>query len=410
MVSLVGGRLLARVLLAGVLLGGPGEGIAQTPEPPVEPPPNGADYWTVPGFKEHPPLGPEKARGIIFWSHGLSGRRAQYQYPPPGVIEHLAKDGWDIVKINRNPIYETSWLDAGLKHVRDLSARADKAKAEGYRQVLAAGQSYGGAISIEASARNPRIDAVLALSPGQGSDAGNISNSREFENLTRYLIESIEGVQAAKVAVMLPAGDSLHPFEVRGPKVRSALANKASFVLFEESMPIKGHGAGYTEQFAAWYGGCLTSYFAAPTVSGETVCPSPAKVPTFLTLDDQKIVPPPPGTPPPLAALSGSWFGDFYDKGKLVTDRQEVGLVIETVSPEKLDIIHTYGAGPKRMLSMQSTRYAADWDGERFFYKSPTDKLTLAIWPAKGETFRMVMTGFRSGTVYEFEMRRLAEP
>jgi len=401
-------RLAARRAVMALLLATlPFSGFAQTK---VEPPPDGAVYWTVDGYKEYPPVGPEKAKGIVLWSHGVRGRQASYQYPPAPVVELLAKDGWDVVKINRNPIYEDGWLNSGLKHVRDVAARAAKAKADGYRVVMVGGESYGGAIAIEASAREPKIDAVFALVPGQGSDAGNIGNTREYENLTAELIESIEDAKAAKIVVAIAEGDHLHPFEVRGPKLRTVLMKKKSFVLFDEAMPIKGHGAGNTRQFAAWYGPCLVGYFAGPEKHGETACPSPAKVPTFLRPDDQKIEPPPPGTPEPLAALSGSWVGAFYVKGQLVTDRQEIGLVVEAVSPEKLDIIHTYGAGPKRMLSMQSTRYAAAWDGERYFYKSPTDKLTLAIWPAKGETFRMVMTGLSSGTAFEFEMRRLAEP
>src|SRR5690606_9288751 len=101
----------------------------------------------------------------------------------------------------------------------------------------------------EASARSDAIDAVLALSPGHGSDATQVGNTREFENLTKQLTDSVERSRSPKIVVVVAEGDLLHPFEERGPVLRAALQAKTSFVLFDEALPIKGHGAGMTDQF-----------------------------------------------------------------------------------------------------------------------------------------------------------------
>ncbi len=398
----------ARSVAVAVLLASlPGDGFAQTPVPP---PPNGADYWTELGFKTHTLKGPETAKGIVFWSHGLDGRRAQYQYPPPPVIELFAKEGWDVLKIGRNPVNETTWLNSGLKHVRDLSERVDKAKADGYRNVLVAGQSYGGAISIEAAARNGKIDGVLALSPGQGSDAGNIGNTRNFDSLTVDLIASLDGVRTGKIVVLVAENDVLHPLEVRGPKLRAALQKKPAFVLFDETMPIKGHGAGGTLQFSAWYGPCLLRFMGEAAPGGETVCPPPPGIPIFLTVPNQKIEPPPPDIPPALAGLSGAWHGKLPEEGVASARLRDVGIVVETVSAAKASIVYQLGAGPDRNLNMDADRLAVNWEGDRFIYRSGSNKFSLSVLPPKDGTMRLIVTGSSTGKVFDMEMRREGAP
>jgi hypothetical protein len=95
-------RAAARIalsLLAGVFALGSAALEAQPYDPP---PSNFTAYWEVPGFKDHPYQGPEKAKGAVLWSHGVSGQHVQYAGPPPDVLRDFARAGWDIVKIQRN--------------------------------------------------------------------------------------------------------------------------------------------------------------------------------------------------------------------------------------------------------------------------------------------------------------------
>lgn len=366
-------------------------------------PPNNAAYWTVPAFADKLPQGPTKAKGIIFWSHGVSGQLPQYQYPTPPLMRQFANAGWDIIKINRNPIYENSWINAGLQHAADLSRRVDAARKEGYSSVVAAGQSYGGAISIEASARNAKIDAVLAFSPGHGSDARNFSVHRRFDMLTDMLIEAIARAQAAKLVVLVAENDDLHPFELRGPKIRAALTKKTAFVLFDESMPIKGHGAGQTNQFAAWYGVCLRRFVEAAAVTGETHCRAPEPTPQFLPITNYR--------PPNRAAnnettaagmLSGTWVGAFPDTPTV--RGQEVAIYFQTVAENEIKLLYMLGAGPENTLSMSNSLLTLQRDGTRFVTKPTKSKFALAVTPRNGAPPQLQIVGSSSGNLYTIDL------
>jgi pimeloyl-ACP methyl ester carboxylesterase len=240
----------------------------------LDPPPDHGAYWTAPAFQHYPPQGPQLARGIVLWSHGVHDTRAEYREPVPATLELFARNSYDVVRIQRDPRYENTWTNAGLNHVRDLVARAEKAKAEGYKLVIAAGQSYGGAIALEGSDRTSAIDGVLAMSPGYGSDA--LSGGSTYENQTAYLVEAVMKSRAQRIVLVFGAHDSLHPFQVRGPTLREALAERGKpFVLVDESAPglPGGHTVGYTRQFTQLYGKCVDRFLVLRKVrSGETRC------------------------------------------------------------------------------------------------------------------------------------------
>ncbi len=105
-------------------------------------------YWTVPAYEKYPLKGPESALGFIIWNHGLDGTRSQYQFPPPLLLQGLAALGWDVIKLNRNPSWENSWSNAGRRHVARNLEEVAAAREKGYRRIIVAGQSYGGAIAL----------------------------------------------------------------------------------------------------------------------------------------------------------------------------------------------------------------------------------------------------------------------
>src|SRR4029077_9938141 len=133
--------------------------------------PDGRAYWTEYGFCDLPVKGPSQAKGLVLWSHGLAADREQFNDLPAPIVRAMQLAGWDVIRINRNNLYEKSWESSGPKHRDDALDRLRAAKAQGYRFVVLASQSYGGTISIEASARSAEVDGVLAFSAGHGSDA-----------------------------------------------------------------------------------------------------------------------------------------------------------------------------------------------------------------------------------------------
>jgi len=328
------------------------------PEMACGQPPDGRAYWAEYAFCDLPARDPGEALGLILWSHGVSGNRDQYKSAPPLFVRRLAQAGWDVVKIDRNGLYEHGWSASGGKHVDDLLQRARQAKARGYARVIAAGQSFGGVISIEANAREPDIFyGVVAASPGHGSDSPYYSagvTRGEYYNLDNYLLKALAGQHTGRLVVSLPPGDILHPNrdgDPIGPKVRKVLESSGlPFIQFDESLPITGHGAAYTNQFDAWFGRCLQNFLdpRRSLWSGETKCANPDPVPTFLLPAGFKI--PRPGQEG-LARWLGAWDGGWpgYDS--------EFRIVIDKVEGSTASLYYCIGPGPRREHSMACYRH-----------------------------------------------------
>ena len=374
-------RLLALVAILALFRAAPAPALEPLAAPDADPPSIFTGYWLALGWPELPPRGPAASRGLVFWSHGVSGDRPQYQAPPHEAVRRLAEAGWDVVKIQRNPTFEAfgSWTASGVRHVADLARRAEAAKAEGYARVIAAGQSYGGAISIEASGRTAAIDAVLAFVPGHGSDAATTSHARSYENLTHMLVDGIGDMKAARVALLIAGDDPLHPHERRGPRLHAALRRLAvPFALFDETMPIKGHGAGATRQFDAWYGECLLDFLEREDRRpGETVCAPPDPLPAFLLPRHLRLANVPSELSPPRARLAGAWSGRYPTDG----DR-EVLVALERIAAGGARLIYAVGSGPSGSLDMGWGRWDARWVGDSLFARSDTgNTITLTARP-----------------------------
>jgi hypothetical protein len=317
--------------------------------------PDGRAYWTEYGFCDLALRGPTQAKGLVLWSHGVSGDKEQFRNPPPPVVRRLATVGWDVIRINRNNLYEKGWATSGPRHRDDAIERSRAAKAQGYKQVVLAGQSYGAMISLEANAKSTDIDGVLAFSPGHGSDAGQAGGSDRYRNLNRYLLDAVAAQKGGRVVVLIADGDLLHPDRGAGSgfgaQLRTALAATGRpHVVFDETGPIHGHGAGTTNQFAAWFGPCVVGFLdpARPVAAGETVCKAPDPLPRFILPADLKR--PTPGAEG-AARWLGAWEGTFGD------DKRSVMIVVEAAGPDGATLVYSPGSGPRQDLSMGYDRY-----------------------------------------------------
>ncbi|MBN9087891.1 MAG: hypothetical protein J0J01_13350 [Reyranella sp.] len=335
--------------------------------------PDGRSYWLEYGFCDQPMKGPAVAKGLILLNHGVNRDLPQYQFPVPPVVARLVRDGWDVVKLNRNNLYESCrnssgtllncWT-AGTKHVDELIARAQQAKAQGYQRLIAAGQSFGGAIAVEANARAPGLfHGVLATAPGHGSDAptgGSSSTSGTYPVLDKQILDTLAAQKNGRIVLAFPPNDKYHPNrdgDPIWPKARQVLQGTGRpFVLFGEGLPVNGHGAGTTPQFDAWFGDCIRNFMdPAQAPAGEVRCPPPASLPTFL-LPAGLMVPPPGGGP---ARFLGRW------QGKLDQINQQALIVVDQVNGDTASYIYALDAGPNREFNMVSIRYAARIEGDR---------------------------------------------
>ncbi len=345
--------------------------------------PDGRAYWAEYGFCDVPVKGPREAKGLVLWSHGLAADREQFNNPPPPVVRAMQLAGWDVIRINRNNLYEKSWESSGPKHRDDALDRLRDAKMRGYRFVVLAGQSYGGTISLEASARSAEVDGVLAFSPGHGSDAnqGAQGGRERYRTLTAMLLKTMSAQKAGRVVVLTAGGDLLQPDRVPGSgfgtQLRAALnATGRPYVVFDENSPIRGHGAGTTNQFAAWFSGCMLRFLdpTQPVSAGETVCRPPDPLPRFLLPADLK-------RPMPSTAGPARWLGVW--QGTYVENRRDFMFVVEAINESAATVVYATSAGPQQDMNMDSDRYTnAKIAGD-----------TLTIDRGGGQTITLVRAG-----------------
>ena len=372
---------------------------------PYDPPPSAfTAYWDVPAFKDFPYKGPNAARGVVFYSHGVSGQQVQYTSPPPEHVKDLARAGWDVVKIQRNNTHENGWSASGTRHVADLLERVQKAREQGYRKIIAAGQSYGGAISLEASRKTELLFGIIATGPGHGSDAcgsrAGFSNSRISDNLQKRLADTIEESKAPRIVVVMAASDECQGFNNPTGMIRAAL-NKTpgQFVFLDDTMPVHGHGASHTNQFQLWYGACLLDFLNPDKMPREKEirCQAPNPVPKFLFPSDFA----PPAANPTGEKLIGLWSGMLASGNTSGASVQEVCVVIERVQGNTLTGLVSFGAGSERKLSMSWTRRSLQRAGDVFTYRQQSNAYQIVLTPSAAGAKNLSITSSNGNTTWE---------
>jgi len=232
-------------------------------------------YWTVPAYEKYPLKGPESALGFIIWNHGLDGTRSQYQFPPPLLLQGLAALGWDVIKLNRNPSWENSWSNAGRRHVARNLEEVAAAREKGYRRIIVAGHSYGGAIALAVAGEVADLWAVIAAAPGTGQSqrADGIITDRWSHAIAAQTYDQLRAATRTRLVAIFPEDDELIGIP-RGAEARAILAEKAMpFLLVDETAPLKGHGAAYAAAFNP-YASCIAYFLdpAAEPAAGEFRC------------------------------------------------------------------------------------------------------------------------------------------
>jgi hypothetical protein len=329
-------------------------------------------------------LGPERALGIVIWNHGISGTSPQYQVPPALVMRLLQAKGWDVIKINRNNLGETS-AEASLRRAVDRTLEEVKAQRQrGYRRIVLAGQSFGGYITLEAAEAEKDVFGVVAIAPGvvlRGGGSFGLDGA-----VTDRLLQRIG---AGRVAIVFPAADSTFGNVERGPSAVKILRSRVGpWLLLDETSGITGHGGATGGQFSLRYGTCLMKFLSPDELpSGRFSCPesNPWEAaqevlgwPSSVTPVSESSI---PGA---VTALTGTWYGllgesivafalvDGTDGGlnvlyRAATPRVSGGIFLSTVSgqevhvrlPSKAEIIvvpHPDGAATLTWISADRTR------------------------------------------------------
>lgn len=261
-----------------------------------------AQYEVVQGFDDLPPKGPGSALGIVIWNHGLSGNNDQSNFPPPNYVRSLHAAGWDVIRIKRDGLSEGGgWATAGLRHVARTVEEVQRAKAQGYARVILAGQSYGGAITLEA-ARRTEVYAIIPSAPGTGVNLTLVGTVQASTDGSNHLYAALADGKFERAAPILPFSDEFAlGSPERGQRSREILAarNAPFLPLDDRSTVLTSHGGSSSSAMTQIYAKCLAAFLdpnhapsagpaacgqgglpAAPDLIAETATLKPAAMPT----------------------------------------------------------------------------------------------------------------------------------
>lgn len=310
-------------------------------------------YWTAPAYAKYPAKGPDKALGLVIWNHGADVPLAQYNGPPIPAVAGLAARGWDVVMLNRNPVWDNSWANAGRRHVARVAEEVAAARKAGYRRIVVAGQSYGGAIALAAAGAIDGLWAVIATAPGTGQELGGDGNfGKQWKAaVAQQTYAQLRAAGTTRLAVVFPDADEFIGLK-RGAEARAILGAKPlPFLIVDETAPLKGHHAAYGKAFSP-YAACI-GYFLDPATAapnGEFRCGHDEFAAVRRAIRAAK--------PDALAGDGARWFGYFEKTG------QEIVLTVKRGDDAGAPLVeYAWGKGVLSTFRPGAATLAAERDG-----------------------------------------------
>jgi pimeloyl-ACP methyl ester carboxylesterase len=285
--------------------------------------------------------------GVVVWSHGRSLSYEDYKSPNPPYLSVLRAAGWDVFRFDR--LRDQDTLSGSS---RRLAAYADRLKAEGYRRVVLAGQSFGAFLSLMAADRSDNVDAVVATAPAAFGSFSEFYDSWRL-NATR-LYPILAKIKRARVMLFYFHDDDYDPGG-RGPQSRKILERRGlPFAVINQPQYLTGHWASGTGLFLRRFGDCIREFIADDSLKGQFTChPVWGNEPSAdLSLPSELVHPRQPikavlsGSSPRLtsavepAPVREAWYG-LYPNGR------EVLLALERVEGNRLTAVYAVGPGIK---------------------------------------------------------------
>lgn len=221
-----------------------------------------AQYTILEGMPDLPNKGPAAALGVLIWNHGLLGMHDQSRFPPPAYAGTLMRAGWDVRRIGRDPMQEGGgWSGAGQRHVARTVEEIARAKAEGYKRVVLAGQSYGGAITLEAGKR-AEVWAMIPSAPGIGISLSHVGSFTDQNQGTGHLFGALTDTRAARVVGILPFQDEFALSSPERGRRSREIANSLGlpYLPLDDDSGLVGHGGSSSALMNFAYGECVARF------------------------------------------------------------------------------------------------------------------------------------------------------
>jgi pimeloyl-ACP methyl ester carboxylesterase len=196
--------------------------------------------------------GPQKASGLIVWSHGYFLGVDATATAPQGQVAYFTKHGYDLYRFDRQ--YIRDWPGDATQLVEDVR----HAKSMGYRRVVLAGQSAGAWVSVAATYRGAPVDGVISAAPAHHGEVKNMSDVSRARSEWQQIVRGIK--PGPRLVVIFFKDDS---YDVGGRDADATSAFAASGVqsiVISQPEGFSGHQGANSSAFPAKYGACIYGF------------------------------------------------------------------------------------------------------------------------------------------------------
>jgi pimeloyl-ACP methyl ester carboxylesterase len=216
---------------------------------------------------QHVFYGPHRAKGVIVVSHGYGGRCVPQDGPAWPFINRFNLAGWDILYFDRDPCYDndTHYVLSRLRR------SVPKLREAGYSNIVLAGQSLGGFISVyglRLDETKDLVTGIISVSGGWGTGQGDRAVLKIFDDWHQIL----GGMDPSRARVLLLFfdGDTYDRMDDRvAIDSREILTRKQipNLVVYENDPEVlnqatdrDGHFGAYTRKFTLEYSDCMIRF------------------------------------------------------------------------------------------------------------------------------------------------------
>jgi pimeloyl-ACP methyl ester carboxylesterase len=354
-------------------------------------------------------IGPQRAMGVVVWSHGRSLDAEDSKSPTPPYLRVLRDSGWDVLRFDR--LRDGDTLSGSTRRLVGIAARL---KHQGYQRIVLAGQSFGAFLALMAADDSDDVDAVVATAPAAFGDFDEFYDTWRL-NATR-LYPVLERLKRARVMLFFFHGDDFDPGG-RGEQSRTILSERGTgFAVVDQPADLVGHWISSSGLFLRRFGDCVRDFVDDDGLKGELVCqPSWGEQPSAELRLPNELLGPRAAAPAMMAATGASapvspavgggavvrntWYG-LYPNGR------EVLFAIEAVHGRDLTAIYAIGPGIDRNEPAEWSRRTGHIVSRELVF-AQKDESTLRFRPREDGGLSVTWTSPDGKTTMDAGLRRI---
>jgi hypothetical protein len=288
-----------------------------------------AQFDLLPGY-DAGSRGPEAAKGAVIWNHGRTANGRDANGETPFFLDALRDAGWDVFRLQRSAAVDTEEASTLA-----LIGHAEALRAQGYKRIVSAGQSFGGWISYFAAAKRAGLfHAIIATAPAAHGEAGT---SPDWKLNADRLYALAESINPTRVMSFFFQGDPYDPGG-RGRHIAKILtARGIPNVMIDRRPGLEGHGVSRTLAFARVYESCVRDFVELPQLPRGFTCGLGPSRPVDGDFALPAAAVAARQVPGPAKPFAGRWFG-WYAQGR------QMMLIVQSATASSVTATYAWSA------------------------------------------------------------------